>query len=233
MDMSGVHTIENCENCPVQWKGFQHLTREELHLINENRYEATFKKGEVIIKQGSPASNALFLATGMAKNYYEGINGRNFILGILLPGRLIMGPGAYVNSRYAYSVTALTPLQACFISFEIFRHLVRINGDFAESLVEDISAKALRSHIRMVNLAQKKMPGRLAEVLLYFSDEIFKSDEYEMILSRQEIGEMANMVKESVVRILKEMEDSGVISSKSSYIKIVDREKLHQISEKG
>jgi len=54
-----------------------------------------------------------------------------------------------------------------------------------------------------------------------------------MILSRQEIGEMANMVKESVVRILKEMEDSGVISSKSSYIKIVDREKLHQISEKG
>jgi len=231
--MSDVNTIENCENCPVQWKGFQHLTREELHLINENRYEATFKQGEVIIKQGSPASNALFLATGMAKNYYEGINGRNFILGILLPGRLIMGPGAYVNSRYAYSVTALTPLQACFISFEIFRHLVRINGDFAESLVEDISAKALRSHIRMVNLAQKKMPGRLAEVLLYFSDEIFKSDEYEMILSRQEIGEMANMVKESVVRILKEMEDSGVISSKSSYIKIVDREKLHQISEKG
>jgi len=231
--MSDVNTIENCENCPVQWKGFQHLTREELHLINENRYEATFKQGEVIIKQGSPASNALFLATGMAKNYYEGINGRNFILGILLPGRLIMGPGAYVNSRYAYSVTALTPLQACFISFEIFRHLVRINGDFAESLVEDISAKALRSHIRMVNLAQKKMPGRLAEVLLYFSDEIFKSDEYEMILSRQELGEMANMVKESVVRILKEMEDSGVISSKSSYIKIVDREKLHQISEKG
>jgi len=231
--MSEVNTIENCENCPVQWKGFQHLTRVELHLINENRYEATFKKGEVIIKQGSPASNALFLATGMAKNYYEGINGRNFILGILLPGRLIMGPGAYVNSRYAYSVSALTPLQACFISFDIFRHLVRINGDFAESLVEDISAKALRSHIRMVNLAQKKMPGRLAEVLLYFSDEIFKSDEYEMILSRQELGEMANMVKESVVRILKEMEDSGVISSKSSYIKIVDREKLRQISEKG
>jgi len=231
--MSEVNTIENCENCPVQWKGFQHLTREELHLINENRYEATFKQGEVIIKQGSPASNALFLATGMAKNYYEGIKGKNFIMSILLPGMLIMGPGAYVNSRYAYSVSALTPLQACFISFDIFRNFVRINGDFAESLVEDISIKALRSHIRMVNLAQKKMPGRLAEVLLYFSDEIFKSDEYEMILSRQELGEMTNMVKESVVRIMKEMENSGVISAESSYIKIIDKEKLRQISGKG
>ncbi len=231
--MSERNTIDNCENCTVQWKGFQHFTREELHLVNENRYEATFRQGEVMIKQGSPASNALFLATGMAKNYYEGINGKNFIMGIMLPGRLIMGPGAYVNSRYAYSVSALTPLQACFINFDIFRHLVRINGEFAESLVEDISTKALRSHIRMVNLAQKKMPGRLAEALLYFSDEIFKSDEYDMILSRQELGEMTNMVKESVVRILKEMEDSGIISSTSSYVKIVDREKLRQISEKG
>jgi len=231
--MSEVNTIDNCENCPVQWKGFQHLTREEMHLVNENRYEATFRQGEVIIKQGSPASNALFLATGMAKNYYEGINGKNFIMGILLPGQLIMGPGAYVNARYAYSVSALTPLQACFISFDIFRSLVRINGDFAESLVEDISAKALRSHIRMVNLAQKKMPGRLAEALLYFSDEIFRSDEYEMILSRQELGEMTNMVKESVVRILSEREESGIISAKSSHIKIIDREKLRQISEKG
>ena len=63
----------------------------------------------------------------------------------------------------------------------------------------------------MVNLTQKKMPGRLAETLIYFSDEVFKTDEYEMILSRQELGEMTNMAKESVVRILKELEDSGVI----------------------
>jgi CRP-like cAMP-binding protein len=169
----------------------------------------------------------------MAKNYYEGINGRNFIMSILLPGTLIMGPGAYVNSRYAYSVSALTQLQACFVSFEIIRHLVKVNGDFAEGLVQDISTKSLRSHIRMVNLAQKKMPGRLADVLLYFSDEIFKADEYEMILSRQELGEMTNMVKESVVRIIREMEESGAISAKSSLIKIIDKEKLRQISEKG
>ena len=54
-----------------------------------------------------------------------------------------------------------------------------------------------------------------------------------MILSRQELGEMTNMVKESVVRILKEMEDSGVISTSSSIIKILNKEKLTQISEKG
>jgi CRP-like cAMP-binding protein len=44
---------------------------------------------------------------------------------------------------------------------------------------------------------------------------------------------MTNMAKECVVRILKELEDSGVIYSDSSKIKILDRERLVQISTKG
>ncbi len=225
--------IDNCSNCIKIWKNFQHLTSDELQMINENRYEATFKPGEIILKQGSPSSNALFLTEGMAKTYIEGKSGKNFIMSIVLPGRLIMGPGAYVNSRHTYSVASITTVQACFINFEIIKKLVRINGAFAESLIEDISAKSLRSHTRMVSLAQKRMPGRLAEALLYFSDKIFNSDEYEMILSRQELGEMTNMAKECVVRILKEIEDMGVIYSDSSKIKILDKKRLIQISEKG
>jgi len=231
--MSGVNLIESCEKCTRRWKNFQHLTKSELQLINENRYEATFKPGEVMIKQGAPTSNALFLANGMAKTYIEGMNGKNFIMGIALPGRLIMGPGAYVDSRHTYSVAAITAVQACFISFDIFKQLVKVNGAFAEGLLEDISAKSQKSLIRMVNLSQKRMSGRLAEVLLYFSDEVFHNDEYEMILTRQELGEMTSMAKECAVRILKELEDSGVIYSDSSKIKILDKKKLIRISEKG
>jgi CRP/FNR family transcriptional regulator len=232
-NMSVVNLISSCESCTRRWKNFQYLTKEELDLVNENRYEATFKPGEIILKQGSPTSNALFIASGMAKTYIEGMNGKNFIISIALPGRLILGPGAYVDSRHTYTVSAITPVQACFINFEIFKHIVRVNGVFAESLIADISAKSLGSLTRMVNLSQKKMQGRLAEALLYLSDVVFKNDEYEMILSRQELGEMTNMAKECVVRILKELEDSGVIYSDSSKIRILDKEKLIQVSLKG
>lgn len=206
---------------------------QKLDLVNENRYEATFKAGEIIIKQGSPSSSALFLSSGMAKNYIEGLKGRNFIMSIIKPGRLIIGPGAYVNSRHTYTVAALTNVQACFVNFNIIKHFVRTNGEFAESLLEDISAKSLRTHLRLVNLTQKRMPGRMAESLLYLADEVFKSDEYDMILSRQEMGEMTNMAKENVVRILKELEESGLIETKESKIRILEREKLEELSEKG
>jgi CRP-like cAMP-binding protein len=115
----------------------------------------------------------------------------------------------------------------------VFRHLVRTNGKFAESMLEDISLKSLRTHERMVSLAHKKMPGRLADILIYLADEIHNSDEFEVLLSRQEFGEITNMAKESVVRILKEFSDSGIIVYDNSTIKIINKEKLGLISRKG
>lgn len=225
--------VNSCENCVVSWKNFKNLSKSEIGLLNENRYEATFKPGEIILKQGSPASSAVFLASGMAKIYIEGLDGKNFILGIALPSRLIVGPGVHIHARHSYSVSALTVVQACFISMEIINQLVRQNAAFASGMIEDLSVKSYAAHNKLVSLTQKKMPGRLAEAILFFADEVYKSDVFDMILSRQELGELTNMAKESVVRILKELESSGVIKSDCSKIQILDREKLKVISERG
>jgi CRP-like cAMP-binding protein len=224
---------ESKKTSPVRWKNFQYLSRAEMQLVNDNLFEAGFKEGEIIIKQGSPASNVLFLISGMAKSYIEGLRGKNLIMEIIQPGSLVMGQGAYINSRNTFSVAAINDVQACFIDLGIFRQLTKTNSAFAESLLEDLFSKSLKSQTRMINLAQKKMPGRLADALLCFADEVFHSDTYKMIFTRQELGEMTNMAKESVIRILKEMEKSGIISSGSDGIRILDKDKLTRISEKG
>jgi CRP/FNR family transcriptional regulator, polysaccharide utilization system transcription regulator len=231
--MTGPGMINSCEKCAAAWSNFRHLSKSELELVNLNRYEATFKPGEVMIKQGSPASNAMFMATGIAKSYIEGLNGKNFILNLEKPGCLIMGPGTYVNSRHDYSVAAVTSIQACFVSSDILKQLARTNGAFAESLIENFCIRSVRSHLRMVGMAQKRMSGRLAELLLYLTDEVFCNNEFEMILTRQELGEMTSMAKECVVRILKELEEAGVIYSDTYKVKVLDRIKLINISEKG
>lgn len=231
--MVGDRLVHSCENCLVSWKNFRNLTKEELKLINDNRYEATFKPGEIIIKQGSPATSAVFLASGIAKVYIEGLDSKNFILGIALPTNLVLGPGVHVMHRHSYSVAALTVVQTCFINFDLINQMIRQNPAFALGMLEDLSMKSYNVHNKLVSLTQKKMPGRIAEALLLFSDVIFKADEFDMILSRQELGEMTNMAKESVVRILKELDGTGVIKAGYSRIEIRDKEKLRLISERG
>ncbi|MGE5418918.1 MAG: Crp/Fnr family transcriptional regulator [Chloroflexota bacterium] len=222
-----------CKKCSGNWKNFLFLTENEMQLVNNNRYEASFRPGEIMIKQGSPATHALFIANGLAKVYMEGIKGKNFLLEIAKPGTIIMSPGAYINSRHTWTVAALTQAQACFVSIDILKKSVTSNGEFAKGLLADMSERALVTQRKMVSQAQKRMSGRLAEILLYFATDIFGKDEYEMILTRQELGEMAGMAKECVVRILGEFEDKGLIYSDSVRLKILDREQLAEIAEKG
>ena len=50
-----------------------------------------------------------FLRTG--KVYIEGQGQKNFILSIAGPGRMVIGPGLYTDSRHIFSMTAIRLMQ--------------------------------------------------------------------------------------------------------------------------
>ncbi|MFB6317814.1 Crp/Fnr family transcriptional regulator [Saccharicrinis sp. FJH54] len=222
-----------CQLCTHGWDNFKNLTTEELEIVNEHRFEAGYLAGEIIMKQGSPCSNMIFLASGIGKAYIEGIDGKRIIIGFLRPGDMLVGPGLYGNNRHNYSLSAITNLRACFIDSAIIKEMVIKNGKFAEGLIKDISFKAENTFQQLLNLTQKKMHGRLSDGLLYLSNELFKSDNFKCMLTRQELGEFTNMTKESVVRILNEFDKEGILKVNGDQIQILDMEKLEHISISG
>lgn len=225
--------ICNCIDCEDGWANFKVLNRDELRVLEENRYEAVFRAGEVILKQASPASNAVFLRSGMARVYMEGQGRKNLIISIAKPGMMIVGPGIYTDFRNSFSVASLNEVEACFISIEIIKGLFRDNKAFAEGMMKEISTMSEFYLERLMSMTQKKMPGRVAEVLLYLADRIFCSDEFSPLMSRQELADMAGMAKESIVRILKDFSDEGIICSDCPKIKILKKDKLQMISDNG
>ena len=70
------------------------------------------------------------------------------------------------------------------------------------------------------------MHGRLADVLIYLSEKIYNSRIFDLTITRQEIGEMSNMTKESATRILKEFEQAGIIKLETKHIELTDYDKL-------
>lgn len=222
-----------CVECDTRWENFNNLTEEEIKIVCENRHIAEFKPGEIIFKQGAPISSAVFLTEGMAKMYIEGFDNKRMMIGIAKQGRLIAGPGTFVDNRHHYSVSALTDVTACFIRMDTLKEFAHSNGKFAEGWLKDISSKSLQTFYKFLSHTQKKMHGRLAETLLYLADEIHQSDEFTMLLSRQELGELSGMAKESVVRILKDFNEDKIVDDKCPYIKILNKEKLKMISNMG
>lgn len=226
-------TCVSCEDCNKRSPLFSLLSSEELKIMNANRFEVVFNTGENIVKQGTSASHMIMITRGMAKLYLEGFDKKNLLLEIITPWKLFGGPGLFTDYRYHYSVSALMDTSACFIATENVRKVMRINPDFAETLLKHCSQNGVSNFERLISLTQKQMHGRLADVLLYLSEKIYFSKHFSLNITRQEIGEMSNMTKESATRILKEFEHDGIIKLDTKNITLLDVEKLKQLSLHG
>ncbi len=222
-----------CKNCLCGWHNFKNLTDEQLDIVDSNRFQVSFKAGEIIFKQGSPTSNAVFLSLGLAKIYIEGYDEKNILLSIVKPGSLIAGPGTYIDNRHHYSLAALTKVNACFVDMSIIKKMVHENSMFAEDYLVDISKKSLSTFQKLLTFSQKKMHGRLAEGLIHLADDIFDNDKFNCRLTRKELGEFTGMTKESVVRLLKEFNDEDIIRLQDHSIEILNKQKLKKIMISG
>jgi CRP/FNR family transcriptional regulator len=223
----------NCNDCNRRSPLFSTLNPEELAQINEDRFEATYRKGEMIFKQGSASSHILMLTSGLAKIYLESGNNRGLIIKLLKPIQMFGGPGLFLDGRNYYSATALVDSTVCFITQQKFRQAVRTNPDFAEKFIEYINKNAIYNFGKLTDLTQKQMPGLVADAFIYLSTEIYNSTQFKLTLSRQDLADMTNLSKESVIRILKEFKDEGILVSKGDHVEITDLEHLKQISAVG
>lgn len=224
---------KNCVDCGLRSPMFNHLSKKELQRINENRFEITFNKGEIIRKQGTFLSHVISLNFGLAKLYIEGIHKKNLILRIIKPTRFIGGPGMYFDQRHHYTVAALTDSSACFIDVNIFKDIIHSNPSFSAEFMKEFSINMLSTHDRLINISQKQIPGRMADALLYFADEIFNANTIEPVISNQDLADLTSMSKDSAVKILRAFKDEGIISVQSNHIEIKDKEALTKISSIG
>ncbi|MCD6598458.1 MAG: Crp/Fnr family transcriptional regulator [Bacteroidales bacterium] len=221
----------NCVNCPFKLSLFQHLSKEELTYLDENRYEVHFNTGETIFKQGGALTHIASLTRGLFKIYLEDKNKNNLLLRLLKPTELVGGPGFMVDSRHHFSVTALENSTVCFVDIKAFEEIIRQNSDFALQFIGYLNAIHINIYDKLISLTHKNMHGRVADTLIYLSKNIYESSNFETPLSRQDLADLSSLAKESFIRILKEFKDSGMIHFEGNSFHIKNHEALQKISQ--
>lgn len=212
---------------------FQHLTNKEKKLFEDNLVEVNFKKGETIAKQGSFASSVIFLTKGLVKVYIE--NGIESLILKIVPENNLIGLPALFEDKKVFPYSAVTYLEssAKLIDIKIFEDIVKGNQKFSYQIMKTISSNAVQIYGRFFCFEKKQSYGRLADILLCLSVYIFKKNKFDLSLSRKEIGELAGMSYESVIRIMKKFKEDKLIEEKNNHISILDFDKLRNISRQG
>ena len=82
-------------------------------------------------------------------------------------------------------------------------------------------------------MTHRQSYGRLADLLLCLSGNIFKSKIFLLDLTRKELAELAGMSTENVIRILKQFQKDELISLDGKTFEIINSEALRKICSIG
>lgn len=209
------------------------MTQSELEMINGSRHEVSYRAGETIVKQGTDSTHVITLTSGLVKVYIEGFQGRNLILKVARPVEVFGGPGLHTDGRNHYSIVAVEDSTCCFMDGNVFKGMVESNVKLANGLIKKINSSAIHNFEKLINLTQKQVPGRVADMLLYLHSDVYGENPFHLTLSRQDLADLTGLSKESVIRILKEFKDEGLIGSQGDEVEIRNFENLQRIAFAG
>lgn len=231
--MENVCKSRNCLNCFVKSPLFKLMTNEELDQIEATRYEVVYNPDEIIYKQGTATNQIVTITEGLAKAYVEGASGKNFIIDLIRPYTLISGPGIYVDFKHHFTLKAVEKTSCCFFSVKTFKEIVSRNPKVSEAVIQLISSRSISYFEKFLFLTQKQITGRVAGVLIFLNEHVYLSNPMQLTITYADISEMTGMTKDSVVRVLKELSNEGVIRVDGTEITILDIKKLKFCFEVG
>jgi CRP/FNR family transcriptional regulator len=212
---------------------FDKLTSEEHEFLDANSVWIKYKRGEMIAKQGSFVSHVMYVEKGLAKVFLE--NDHNTLVLRIIPDGNFLGLAAVSEemSKFPYSGMAYVDSEIRQVNIKAFRQLLSQNNAFAKEIIDIMSSNSVQIYGRFFCLTYKQAFGRLADILICLADRIYKSTEFNLPLTRKELGELAGMSPETVIRMLKEFNEDGVIRMDGKTLEVIDYERLKQISETG
>lgn len=229
--------IVSCHQCSNSDASlFTHISTQHKEIINNAKVHCDYKKGETIFKEGMKPTGLICLNEGKAKIFKEGIGGKEQILRFAKPIQLIGFRAVFSDENYMASAVAIEDSRVCHIEKDKVFEVVEKDSELALKIIRRLAYELGDAKIRMVNLTQKHVRGRLSEAILILYDTygINSIDGYlDVLIGRNDLADLANMTTSNASRTLSAFADEGLLSTQGRKIKIIDLEKIKKISAYG
>lgn len=205
---------------------FEGLSAKELEQLLGKGVTHTYRKGEIIFREGGIPMGIFYVRSGRVKKYKATVKGGEQILYLCSEGEL-MGYHALLSEEYyADSAATTEDSQITFIPKDNFLDVLRSSPALSNTLLKALAHEFSLFVKSITSLATRSVRERLAANLLQL-DEKFRSSESgatsEINLSRTDLANMVGTSKETLVRFLHDFQRAGLIEKTSKTIRIIDR----------
>jgi len=209
------------------------LTRSEMDAADHLVFSRMrVRRGEILYRSGDHFTSLYAVRNGFFKSTAVLDNGRDQVTGFSMTGE-VLGMDGIGPERHACNTTALENSDVCAISFARLRALAHEIPSLQRHFYKIMSREIERGHGVMLLLGSTNAEERLAMFLLDLSKRFaargYSASEFNLRMTREEIGSYLGLKLETVSRIFSKFQEEGLISVQQKFVCILNGAGLERV----
>lgn len=216
----------------VSAEGLDNFIKDARQVLNikdlgKDKKVKIFKKKSEIFSEGDMPLNVFFLKSGNVKTFISHPDGKELIINLYTANDFFGFEPILENENYRESAVAMQDSELITISRYDFMLMIQSQPDVSKSFINLLCKKVAQRETQLLNLAYNSVRQRTAEALL--KSVTLKDSKSIITISREDLAKMVGTAPESVIRVLSDFKDEGLIEIESGKIKIIQPGKLEKV----
>ncbi|HZX75104.1 MAG TPA: response regulator [Cyclobacteriaceae bacterium] len=212
--------------------GLDHFIKDAKHTLQlqdlcKDKKIRSVKKKSKIFTEGDVPSQIFFLQSGSIKGYKSHPDGKDLITNLYKPGDFFGFEPLLQHTEYHESAVALDDSEVVTIPKEDFLTLLNNHAGISASFISLLCNKVSDKEKQLLHLAYNSVRQRTAEAILKIND--IKEGKEKITLSRDDLSKIVGTASESVIRVLSDFKDEGLIEIEGGKIKVINTAKLEKV----
>ncbi len=191
---------------------------EWLETLLRHSHRRQYPAKTTIIHHGDKPDTLYYMVDGSVSVVIEDDEGREIVLAYLNNGDFFGEMGLFdEESERSAWVVARNKCEVAEINYEQFKRLAEQSPEILFALSTQLAARLRKTSTKVRDLAFLDVTGRVASTLLDLAqqpDSITHPDGMQIRITRQEIARIVGCSREMVGRVLKDLEDRGLIHAR-------------------
>jgi CRP/FNR family transcriptional regulator, anaerobic regulatory protein len=189
-------------------------------------------RGEHLFHAGEPFKALYAFRSGFFKTYVDAPDGTTQITAFPMAGDVV-GMDGIDTDQHRFNVVALDDGDVCVIPYAHLQTVAAGNPTLQRQLHKLMSREIVREQSLMMLLGSMRADARVAAFLLGLSNRFaargYSASEFNLRMTREEIGSYLGLKLETVSRALSRFQDENLIRAHLRSITIVDAEALQRV----
>jgi CRP-like cAMP-binding protein len=186
-----------------------------------------YKKKADIFMEGDLPNNIFYLKSGSVKTYKTNLDGKELITNLYKTNDFFGFESLLENAPQKDSAIALEDSEIVIIPKHDFLTLLQSHRDVSNTFISLLCKKVAEKEEQLLNLAYNSVRQRTAEALLKMYNH--QNTKESLSVPREDLAKMVGTAPESVIRVLSDFKDEGLIEIVSGKVKILSASKLEQV----